>query len=250
MFKIPAIPNVKRSRNEEPASKPELGSKPEPSSKQEPTSKPEPAPHFVKPKDGRDKGNDLQTVFVSNLDFSVDDDKLREVFSQFGSVVDVRLVRNYKGLSKGFGYIEFADMGSTREALKNDRMRIGERPCFISELNKKVGFKFKPDIEKNKLFVSNLDSEVTGDQLRDIFVKYGDLKDVRIVTYRNGHSKGCAYVEFSDEIGAANGLKADGLLIGNKNVKVEISNPKRAGMKQAPEPVKTLGSSTMYGESG
>lgn len=250
MFKIPAVPNVKRSRNEEPGSKPELCSKPELGSKPELSSKPESVPHYVKPKDSRDKGNDLQTVFVSNLDFSVDDEKLREVFSQFGSVVDVRLVRNYKGLSKGFGYIEFADMESTRKAVKNDRMKIGERPCFISEVNKRVGFKFKSDVEKNKLFVSNLESEVTSDQLRNIFLKYGDLKDVRIVTYRNGHSKGCAYVEFTDEIGAANGLKADGLLLGNKNVKVEISNPKRAGIKLTPQPVKTLGSSTMFGESG
>lgn len=33
-----------------------------------------------------------------------------------------------------------------------------------------------------------------------IFRPYGELKDVRIVTYRNGHSKGLAYVEFEDEV--------------------------------------------------
>lgn len=218
--------------------------------KEEETVKKEEKPHYVKPKDAREKGNDLHTVFVSNLDFTVDDDKLKEVFSQFGTVADVRLVRSYKGLSKGFGYIEFNDMESAKKALKNDRMKIGERPCFISELNKKVGFKFTTAQEKNKLFVSNIDMEVTSDQLKEIFSKHGDLKDVRLVTYRNGHSKGCAYIEFADELGASNGLKANGLLVGQKNIKVEISNPKRAGMKTAPEPVKTLGSSTVFGESG
>lgn len=230
-FKVPEIPSKVAKKDNEVAPKEEQ-------------------PHYVKPKDARDKGNDLQTVFVSNLDFSVDDEKLKEVFSQFGPIVDVRLVRNFKGLSKGFAYIEFGDMASTRKALKSDRMKIGGRPCFISEINKKVGFKFKTSVEKNKLFVSNLDMEVDENQLKEAFSKYGQLKDVRIVTYRNGHSKGRAYVEYTDELGASNGLKADGLLLGNKNIKVEISNPTRAGMKSAPDPVRTLGSSTMFGESG
>lgn len=36
--------------------------------------------------------------------------------------------------------------------------------------------------------------------LEKIFSPYGILKDIRIVTYRNGHSKGIAYVEFEDEV--------------------------------------------------
>lgn len=36
--------------------------------------------------------------------------------------------------------------------------------------------------------------------LEKIFSPYGILKDIRIVTYRNGHSKGTAYVDYEDEV--------------------------------------------------
>lgn len=48
-----------------------------------------------------------RTVFVSNLDFKLTDDKLREIFSKMGTVAEVRLVMLRPNLSKGYGYIEF-----------------------------------------------------------------------------------------------------------------------------------------------
>jgi len=41
---------------------------------------------------------------------------------------------------------------------------------------------------------------MTQEELEGVFKSYGSLKGVRIVTYRNGHSKGLAYVEFHDEV--------------------------------------------------
>lgn len=41
---------------------------------------------------------------------------------------------------------------------------------------------------------------MTKEELEGVFKSYGSLKDVRVVTFRNGHSKGLAYVEFRDEV--------------------------------------------------
>jgi RNA recognition motif-containing protein len=51
-----------------------------------------------------------------------------------------------------------------------------------------------------------------------------------VVTYRNGKSKGLAYVEFEDEQSASNALmQTDNMLIGEHQISVAISNPpKRA----------------------
>lgn len=193
------------------------------SSKQETTE----TPHYVRPKEQRSDTDDLLTVFVSNLDFKVDDDRLRQDFSAFGDITDIRLVRNYKGFSKGFGYIQFSNVEGVHRALAADRFKIDGRPVFITEAGKKKGFNFKEGPENHKLFVSNLAPDVDEEYLRSIFEKYGQLKDVRVVTYRNGHSKGCAYVEFADEIAARAGLAADGLLVKAKNIKVAISDPTR-----------------------
>lgn len=52
------------------------------------------------------------------------------------------------------------------------------------------------------------------------------MKEVRLVTYRNGHSKGLAYVEYQDEATAAKALlSTDGMKIHNKVISVAISQP-------------------------
>ena len=49
---------------------------------------------------------------------------------------------------------------------------------------------------------------------------------MRIVTYKNGKSKGLAYVEFEDEPSASKALlQTDGMLIGEHQISVAISNP-------------------------
>jgi RNA recognition motif-containing protein len=52
------------------------------------------------------------------------------------------------------------------------------------------------------------------------------LKDVRIVTYRNGHSKGLAYVDFEDENCATKALvSTNGMIIEEKVISVAVSQP-------------------------
>ncbi|KAB7495317.1 Myelin expression factor 2 [Armadillidium nasatum] len=49
----------------------------------------------------------VDRVFVANLDYSVHEDTLKELFSIAGKVIDVELVKDDEGKSKGFGFIEF-----------------------------------------------------------------------------------------------------------------------------------------------
>ena len=58
-------------------------------------------------------------------------------------------------------------------------------------------------VEKNKLFVRNIGFEATQEELEELFKSHSGLREVRLVTYRNGHSKGVAYVEFETEEAAS-----------------------------------------------
>lgn len=55
-----------------------------------------------------DTTKDNRTVFVSNLDYSVDDGTIKEVFSSMGTVTDLRVVKDFKGRSKGYCYVEYS----------------------------------------------------------------------------------------------------------------------------------------------
>lgn len=61
-----------------------------------------------------DSSKDDRTVFVSNLDFSTEEDAIREAFASCGTITDLRLVRDFKGRSKGFCYVEFEKQVSVR----------------------------------------------------------------------------------------------------------------------------------------
>lgn len=178
-----------------------------------------------------DPSKDDRTVFVSNLDFSTEEGIIRDTFSSCGTITDLRLVKDFKGRSKGFCYVEFEKQKEAAAALKKDRELLEGRPMFVSKCDpdketRTTGFKYKTGLEKNKLFVRGLPFTTTVEDLKELFGKHGALKDVRLVTFRNGHSKGLAFVDFEDEVSAAQAiLKTDGTLVGDKEISVAISNP-------------------------
>ncbi|VIO94605.1 conserved hypothetical protein,hypothetical protein [Brugia malayi] len=171
------------------------------------------------------------TVFVSNLDFKLPTERLKEIFL---NAKEIRLV--YRGMSKlhkGFGYIDFSTEREARDALKMDRTQIDGRPLYVSEYKphdkgKNTEFRYSTGLEKNKVFVNNIHYDATEEQLKEIFTIFGTIRDIRIVTHKSGKSKGCAYVEFENDNDAAMAVKAGDagdLILLERKLSVAISNP-------------------------
>lgn len=63
-----------------------------------------------------------RSVFVGGLPYSTDDEELREVFTKFGEVESVRVVREPRtGLGKGFGFVTFAEESGVMFSLQHSR---------------------------------------------------------------------------------------------------------------------------------
>ncbi|CAK9810710.1 Squamous cell carcinoma antigen recognized by T-cells 3 [Anthophora quadrimaculata] len=197
--------------------------------------------------------DDKITVFVSNLDYTATEEEVRNALEPAGPITMFKMIRDYKGRSKGFCYVQLSSPEAVEKALKLDRTLIGRRPMFISRCDpnrtRGTGFKYSCSLEKNKLFVKGLPITTTKEDLEEIFKVHGVLKEIRIVTYRNGHSKGLAYVDFEDENSATKALLAtDGMKIDDKVISVAISQPperKKAPMTEGTIPVKSLGGTTV-----
>ncbi|XP_016896348.1 deleted in azoospermia-like isoform X1 [Cynoglossus semilaevis] len=52
----------------------------------------------------------------------------------------------------------------------------------------------------NAIFVGGMDPKVEENEIRDIFARYGDVKEVRIMTYRGGICKGYGFVYFGEDV--------------------------------------------------
>ena len=58
-------------------------------------------------------------LYVGNLDYSVTDNQLAELFSQAGTVVSAAVITDRAtGRSKGFGFVEMEDAAQAEEAIK------------------------------------------------------------------------------------------------------------------------------------
>ena len=74
-------------------------------------------------------------LYVGNLDYSVTEDQLAELFGQAGTVVSAVVVTDrYTGRSKGFGFVEMSKAEEAQEAIKkfNGHKFQGEREIVVN----------------------------------------------------------------------------------------------------------------------
>ena len=67
-------------------------------------------------------------VYVGNLPFSVDQNKLKELFSSYGEIEEAIVISDkFSGRSKGFGFVTFKDDESAKKAISemNDKETEG-----------------------------------------------------------------------------------------------------------------------------
>jgi RNA recognition motif-containing protein len=57
-------------------------------------------------------------IFVGNLPFAVDNNRLQQEFAQFGNVESAKIIMDRNsGRSRGYGFVEFSDKASAEEAV-------------------------------------------------------------------------------------------------------------------------------------
>jgi len=178
-----------------------------------------------------DTSKDSFSIFLSNLLYEVEDKDIIDAFPEL-TIKSIDFRRNNAGKSRGFCTVELGSEQQVDLALTFDRRPIKDRPVFISKVlrEKEVREQHKPRypeaLEGNKLFVKGLPFSMTKDDLIKLFAPYGQLKDVRLVTHRNGKSKGLAYVDFEKSSDASTALlKTDQKEIGGHKISVAISDP-------------------------
>lgn len=74
-------------------------------------------------------------IFVSNISFKIRENSLRELFSQYGTVERVKIVKDRETQrSKGYGFVEMPNDDEARRAIEalNGYVHF-ERPLIVSE---------------------------------------------------------------------------------------------------------------------
>lgn len=83
----------------------------------------------------------MKTLFISRMDYEVDEAELRTHFEEFGPIASLRLVRDAGGKSRGYAFIEYehqGDMKSAYKALPMGKKIRGRRICVDVERGRTV----------------------------------------------------------------------------------------------------------------
>ncbi|MBW3567486.1 MAG: RNA-binding protein [Proteobacteria bacterium] len=77
-------------------------------------------------------------LYVGNFPYTVDEEQLRELFSPYGEIEDLALIKDRDtGRPKGFGFITFASQQSAEKALELDGKDMGGRPLKVNMATEK-----------------------------------------------------------------------------------------------------------------
>ncbi|GLT58906.1 hypothetical protein SLA2020_317650 [Shorea laevis] len=77
-------------------------------------------------------------LYIKNLDDSIDDEKLKELFSEYGAITSCKVMRDPSGISKGSGFVAFSTPEEASRALAemNGKMLVS-KPLYVALAQRK-----------------------------------------------------------------------------------------------------------------
>lgn len=163
-------------------------------------------------------------VFVKNIPPDFTNKQLYDAFRSFGDIFSCKVPLNYKGQSKGYGYVQFRELSAAEKAMKEMNGKEIRGKKIITDYYKLRETKDKGDKKFTNLYVKNLPPEVTSNEALDnLFKDYGKRTSVGIFSgifkSKEGDKKGYyGFINFENADDA-------GRVIAEMNGK-EISNVK------------------------
>ena len=78
-------------------------------------------------------------IYVSNLSFNVQDEDLKEFFTEYGEVTSAKVITDkFSGKSRGFGFVEMSDDEAAKKAIAElDQATVEGRTIRVMEAKPK-----------------------------------------------------------------------------------------------------------------
>ncbi|KAJ6512063.1 hypothetical protein C8R47DRAFT_1033985 [Mycena vitilis] len=166
------------------------------------------------------------TLYVTNFPESADDASMRELFGRYGILFDVRWPSKKFKNTRRFCYVQYTNPASAQSALEMHGRELEpglNLNVLISNPERKKE-RSDQDANEREIYVAGLSRFTTKVDLEKLFKPYGGVKDVRMATDKDGHSKGFAFVEFEDEKSAQAALEANNQELKKRRIAVTLAD--------------------------
>ncbi|GAB2220354.1 hypothetical protein Droror1_Dr00008001 [Drosera rotundifolia] len=157
-----------------------------------------------------------RTLFVRNINITVDDSELRAVFEQYGDVRTMYTASKHRG----FVMISYYDIRAARNALKALQGKALRQKKLDIHYSIPKDTPSDKDLNDGTLLAFNLNPSVSNANLLQIFGTYGEIKEIREIPNRMERK----FIEFYDLRSAEAALRALNLTeIAGKRIRLEPS---------------------------
>uniref|UniRef100_A0A914ECD2 Polyadenylate-binding protein n=1 Tax=Acrobeloides nanus TaxID=290746 RepID=A0A914ECD2_9BILA len=196
-----------------------------------------------------DSDTRFTNVYIKNFAEDLDDEKLKELFSKFGTITSAIVIKDSEGKSRGFGFVAFEkpeEAGKSVEEMNGYELSESKKKLTVCRAQKKAEREvevkrkyalWKSELEKkckgSNLYVKNLEETVNDEELRKIFEEFGTITSVKVMRDENGRSRCFGFVCFEN---AENAAKAKE----EKHNKMNGSKPLYVALAQRKEDRQTV----------
>ena len=151
-------------------------------------------------------------VFIKNLDTAIDNKALHDTFAAFGNILSCKVAQDEFGNSKGYGFVHYETAEAATNAIKHvNGMLLNEKKVFVGHHIPKKDRQSKYDEMKanfTNIYVKNVDSEVSDEEFRDLFEKYGEITSASLTRDpETGKSRGFGFVNYVNHEHAAKAVE-------------------------------------------
>jgi RNA recognition motif-containing protein len=141
-------------------------------------------------------------LFVKNIPFEIKPREIYEKFLSFGDIMSAKLHEDEEGNHNGYGYVSYYDPESAEKAIKalnNVEVWPGSK-LEVAKFQKK-NERIAQNLTGNKnLYVKNLPSKLTEDDLKELFGKHGKVSWVKIMLDMNNRKSAILTFESEESV--------------------------------------------------
>ncbi|CAH8651015.1 unnamed protein product [Heterobilharzia americana] len=184
----------------------------------------------------------FNNLYIKNFPPETDDDKLMEMFTEFGEIKSACVMKDSDGKSKGFGFVCYLDPDHAENAVRTMHGKeIEGRALYCARAQRKEERQeeLKQRLEKQRaerqsnymsdvnLYVKNLDDNIDDKRLEEAFSAYGSITSAKVMRDASNRSKGFGFVCFADRQQATKAVtEMNGTIIGSKPLYVALAQRK------------------------